>query len=59
MSMNMSYIFGFLRRRMNAWVKYCIAAFNSPFSPPNCSCSSIAKRGSGRSTRTSNCISLL
>ncbi len=54
MSMNRSYIFGFLPRSRNAWVKYCMAAFNSPLAPPNCSWSSSAKRGSGSLTRTSN-----
>jgi hypothetical protein len=58
-SISRSYLSGYARLHPNACTKYCIAAFNSPFPPPNCSRSILAKRGSGRETLASNCKSLM
>jgi hypothetical protein len=45
MSMKGSYIFEFFSRSTNAWVKYCIAAFNSPLAPPKDGGTAARRRG--------------
>ena len=56
-SISISYLSGCGILAPKAWVKYCMAAASSPFSPPNCSNNRLAKKGSGRETLALNCRS--